>query len=219
MGLRAAYFTAYNTALALGWGYVFAKSVEVAIKEGPQAVYQAVELPLQISQTAAVMEILHSIFGIVRSPVAATLPQVLSRLFLVWGILWPVPQVREHWMVLSLVLSWSITEIFRYTFFAVKEASGGNAPAILLWLRYSLFYVLYPTGIASELGLTYLALPYIKASKIFYIDMPNKVNFAFDYYVCCVLVMLVYVPAGPHMYMHMMGQRRKALSPPKQKAV
>jgi len=24
--------------------------------------------------------------------------------------------------------------------------------------------------------------------------MPNKVNFAFDYYMCCLLVMLIYVP-------------------------
>jgi len=29
-------------------------------------------------------------------------------------------------------------QIFRYTFFAVKEASGNNAPHILLWLRYGL---------------------------------------------------------------------------------
>jgi len=49
--------------------------------------------------------------GIVRSPVSATLPQVLSRLFLVWGILYPAPEVRGHFLVLSLVLSWSITEV------------------------------------------------------------------------------------------------------------
>ncbi|CAI5487783.1 unnamed protein product [Closterium sp. Naga37s-1] len=31
--------------------------------------------------------------GIVRSPVSATLPQIASRLFLVWGVLYPAPQV------------------------------------------------------------------------------------------------------------------------------
>lgn len=41
---------------------------------------QAVELPLKISQTAAVMEIVHSIIGLVRSPVMITgaLPSALT---------------------------------------------------------------------------------------------------------------------------------------------
>ena len=33
--------------------------------------------------------------GLVRSPVTATLPQISSRLFLVWGILWSFPEVKK----------------------------------------------------------------------------------------------------------------------------
>ncbi|CAI5526825.1 unnamed protein product, partial [Closterium sp. Naga37s-1] len=145
-------------------------------------------------------QIIHSILGIVRSPVSATLPQIASRLFLVWGVLYPAPQVlypapqvREHVLVASLLLSWSITEIVRYSFFAVKEAFGFT-PAPLLWLRYSMFYVLYPSGITSEVGLAFLALPYLKASHVFSFDMPNKVNFAVDYYLVCILILLTYIP-------------------------
>ncbi|CAI5979753.1 unnamed protein product [Closterium sp. NIES-64] len=65
--------------------------------------------------------------GIVPSPVSATLPQITSRLFLVWGVLY-----------LAL-------QIVRYSFFAVKEAFGFT-PAPLLWLRHNMFYVLYPSG-------------------------------------------------------------------------
>ncbi|MBA0653789.1 hypothetical protein Goklo_020921 [Gossypium klotzschianum] len=43
----------------------------------------------------------------------------------------------------------------------MKEAFG-FAPSWHLWLRYSTFLVLYPTGISSEVGLIYFALPYIK---------------------------------------------------------
>lgn len=76
--------------------------------------------------------------GLVRSPITATLPQISSRLFVTWGILWSFPevrnpccehspyvglrkkgrrnwtfvlQVRTHVLVSSLVISWSITEV------------------------------------------------------------------------------------------------------------
>jgi len=42
---------------------VFWKSVTVALESGPEAVYSAVELPLQISQTAAVMEVTQFLFS------------------------------------------------------------------------------------------------------------------------------------------------------------
>lgn len=76
--------------------------------------------------------------GLVRSPVSATLPQIGSRLYVTWGILWSFPEVslrwiflyffqwkivefyvnccyflqtRTHILVSSLVISWSITEV------------------------------------------------------------------------------------------------------------
>ncbi|GJP69652.1 hypothetical protein CLOP_g639 [Closterium sp. NIES-67] len=208
--LKALYFVPYNACLAVAWLYVLILTVQALATGGPSTVYATAELPLQIAQTAALMEIIHSILGIVRSPVSATLPQIASRLFLVWGVLYPAPQVREHVLVASLLLSWSITEIVRYSFFAVKEAFG-STPAPLLWLRYSMFYVLYPSGITSEVGLAYLALPYLKASHVFSFDMPNKVNFAVDYYLVCILILLTYIPGSPYMYTYMMGQRKKAL--------
>jgi hypothetical protein len=33
--------------------------------------------------------------GLVRSPVSATLPQIGSRLFLTWGVLWSFPEVSS----------------------------------------------------------------------------------------------------------------------------
>ncbi|KAE9596970.1 putative very-long-chain (3R)-3-hydroxyacyl-CoA dehydratase [Lupinus albus] len=48
--------------------------------------------------------------GLVRSPVSATLPQISSRLYLTWGILWSFPETQSHVLVSSLLISWSITE-------------------------------------------------------------------------------------------------------------
>lgn len=100
----------------------------------------------------------------VRSPVSATLPQISSRLYVSWGILWSFPEVRSHILVSSLVISWSITEIIRYSFFGTREAFG-SAPSCFLRLRYSTFLLLYPAGITSEVGLIYNSLPYMKVQR------------------------------------------------------
>ncbi|XP_068466568.1 very-long-chain (3R)-3-hydroxyacyl-CoA dehydratase PASTICCINO 2A-like [Phaseolus vulgaris] len=100
--------------------------------------------------------------------------------------------------------------IIRYFFFGLKEAFG-SAPSWLLWLRYSTFLVLYPTGISSEVGLIYISLPFIKASEKYCIRMPNKWNFSFDYFCAAVVVLGIYVPGSIHMYSYMLAQRKKAL--------
>ncbi|KAB5547511.1 hypothetical protein DKX38_010917 [Salix brachista] len=146
-------------------------AVKTLKDSGHEHVYNAVEKPLQLAQTAAVLEILHGLVGLVRSPITATLPQIGSRLYLTWVILYSVPEIQSHFLVTSLVISWSITEAsimskvtgvsIRYSFFGMKEVLG-FAPSWLMWLRYSTFLLLYPTGISSEVGLVYFALPYIK---------------------------------------------------------
>ncbi|XP_059624145.1 very-long-chain (3R)-3-hydroxyacyl-CoA dehydratase PASTICCINO 2 [Cornus florida] len=209
--LRRIYLTIYNWTVFVGWFQVLYLALKTLKESGHEHVYDAVEKPLLYAQSAAVLEILHGLVGLVRSPVSATLPQISSRLYVTWGILWSFPETRTHILVSSLVISWSITEIIRYSFFGTKEALG-SAPSWLLWLRYSTFLLLYPTGITSEVGLIYTALPYIKASEKYCIRMPNKLNFSFDYFYAGILALGIYVPGSPHMYGYMLGQRKKALA-------
>ncbi|KAG6557859.1 hypothetical protein Mapa_000627 [Marchantia paleacea] len=208
--LRWLYLSAYNVVLFFGWLQILYLAIEALRKDGPASVYAAVEKPLQIWQTAACFEIFNSIVGIVRSPVTATLPQISSRLYVTWGILYSFPETREHFLVTSLILSWGVTEVIRYLFFALKEAFGVTPP-LLLWIRYSTFFILYPTGIFSEAGLIYVALPFMKVSDLYCLRMPNVMNYAFDYYCAAILILGLYVPGGPYMYTYMIGQRKKAL--------
>ncbi|RZB99198.1 Very-long-chain (3R)-3-hydroxyacyl-CoA dehydratase PASTICCINO 2A isoform B [Glycine soja] len=243
--LRRLYLSLYNWTVLFGWCQVLYFVLKTLNESGHQYVYNAAEKPLLYAQTAAVLEILHGLVGLVRSPVTATLPQISSRLFLVWGILWSFPETRSHVLVTSLLISWSITEakllvsgglslqftnpcfycqiveeilrchkkpapkaeqmkmvqleidrannIIRYSFFGFKETFGFT-PSWLLWLRYSSFLVLYPTGISSEVGLIYIALPFIKASEKYCIRMPNKLNSSFDYFYAAIVAMGIYVP-------------------------
>ncbi|CAK7339630.1 unnamed protein product [Dovyalis caffra] len=209
--LRRLYLTVYNWTVFFGWSQVLFLAVKTLKDSGHEHVYNAVEKPLQLAQTAAVLEILHGLVGLVRSPITATLPQIGSRLYLTWGILYSFPEIRSNFLVTSLVISWSITEIIRYSFFGMKEVLG-FAPSWLMWLRYSTFLLLYPTGISSEVGLVYFALPYMKESEKYCIRMPNKWNYSFDNFCAAILVLGTYIPGSPHMYGYMLGQRKKALS-------
>ncbi|XP_052190095.1 very-long-chain (3R)-3-hydroxyacyl-CoA dehydratase PASTICCINO 2A [Diospyros lotus] len=209
--LRRTYLALYNWVVFAGWFQVLYLALKTLKSSGHEHVYDAVERPLLLAQSAAFLEILHGLVGLVRSPITATLPQIGSRLYVAWGILWSFPEVRGHMLVSSLVISWSITEIIRYSFFGLKEVFG-SAPSLLMWLRYSTFLLLYPTGITSEVGLIYLASPYMKESGKYCVRMPNKWNFSFDYFYAAFLVLGTYVPGGPHMYMYMLSQRKKSIS-------
>jgi very-long-chain (3R)-3-hydroxyacyl-CoA dehydratase len=94
----------------------------------------------------------------VRSPVSTTALQVLSRIILVWGICDPFPSVPANSLFYSSMLTaWSLTEVVRYGYFVF--ALNGYIPGILTWLRYNLFFVLYPMGISSEMALVYKSIP------------------------------------------------------------
>lgn len=55
-----------------------------------------------------------------------------------------------------------MTEVIRYAFYACNLL--GFEPYVLLYLRYTIFYILYPVGASSEAFLIYATLP--KSSPI-----------------------------------------------------
>jgi hypothetical protein len=172
MGLAKNYLLAYNAALIFGWAFVLTVAAKVCVTIGPEHVYQNVEVPLLVAQTAAVMEVIHAIFGIARSPVMVTAMQVSSRLMVVWGVLYIAPPSRAAFLPLanvingvdlglglpSLLFAWGITEVVRYSFYFFKLL--GSVPHSVTWMRYTFFIVLYPLGVASELFLTYSGFPH-----------------------------------------------------------
>ncbi|ONK64452.1 uncharacterized protein A4U43_C07F26140 [Asparagus officinalis] len=85
-------------------------------------------------------------------------------------------------------------------------------PLETLHSRYNTFLILYPPGITSEDGMIFIALAYIKASEKYFIRIPNKWNFSFDYFYAAIIALGNYVPRSPHMYTYMLGQRKKDLS-------
>jgi|TARA_B100001142_G_C14315263_1_gene648252 very-long-chain (3R)-3-hydroxyacyl-CoA dehydratase len=234
MGLTKTYLLAYNGALAFAWARVLVLASLALRDGGHRAVYDAVASPLLVAQTAAVMEILHAMTGIARSPVLVTAMQVSSRLMVVWGVLHVAPPSRVATYVTpialpflggggarvvigvySLMFAWGVTEVIRYGFYFLKLVDALETPIgrFVNWARYTFFLALYPLGVASELWLAWSAAAYVKKRGVLSYPMPNPWNVWIDWPSVTAMFFAGYVPGFPMLFGYMLKQRKKVLSP------
>uniref|UniRef100_A0A183B5V3 Very-long-chain (3R)-3-hydroxyacyl-CoA dehydratase n=1 Tax=Echinostoma caproni TaxID=27848 RepID=A0A183B5V3_9TREM len=168
-----------------------------------------VEFLLRIFQTLALIEVLHAALGLVRSSPFTTAVQISSRVFVVWGILFLLPEEQSIGVPLILI-SWSFAEIIRYVFYMLNICNISSS--LITWLRYSAFMFLYPTGITVSS---------LKETDRYSFALPNKLNCSFDYQFTILMIMASYVPgkrsnflksrfsAAPRLYLYMLSQRRR----------
>ncbi|KAJ1658519.1 hypothetical protein GGF44_002360 [Coemansia sp. RSA 1694] len=199
-GAVEAYLVAYNAASFVGWAYVLVQTVMYVLEHGANldGLFDRIGYAVIYVQTGAALEVVHSLLGLVRSGALTALLQVYSRLLLVWGTLYPFdsPEIRASPGLVLMVLAWSITECVRYSHYALGLL--GIEVRALLYLRYTLFYVLYPAGVSGELLELWAALPHAAAIH------PALRAFL-------LLNMAGYPPVLYKLYTHMIYQRRKVL--------
>jgi hypothetical protein len=94
-----------------------------------------------------------------------------------------------------------LCQVPRYLFYALSLINA--VPAPLLWLRYSLFMILYPTGISGEILCILQAMPMIQAANYLDFPLPNVLNFPFNYYQVLYYATALYLPGAPFLFMHM----------------
>jgi very-long-chain (3R)-3-hydroxyacyl-CoA dehydratase len=147
-GLTKSYLFTYNTLNLLAWGtcVVYTASLlpaNVSNQTLPKVFGQTFSPLLLATQSLALLEVVHSIVGLVRAPFMTTAMQVSSRLLLVWGIMAQFggeivgagqdTQLGDY-AYLGCVFAWGITEVIRYGFFAIT-LSGNSVPSWWTWLR------------------------------------------------------------------------------------
>ncbi|SCW00741.1 LAFE_0C10924g1_1 [Lachancea fermentati] len=191
----------YNLVSALLWGYLLYNVLVVYPKVGQPQFFEEWKDSVTFIQCGAIIEVLNSILGIVRAPVVTTAAQVASRLLVVIGIFQYLPESANcHNVVfLTLLLAWTSTEVVRYLFYFFNLSLASGAPKFVVLLRYNLFWVLYPLGVASELLIIYSALPYAE----------EKYSIYFKW--ALIGSMFTYIPGFPVLFMHMVGQRKKVM--------
>ncbi|XP_061419593.1 very-long-chain (3R)-3-hydroxyacyl-CoA dehydratase 2-like isoform X3 [Lethenteron reissneri] len=159
-----------------------------------RGVYRSVEKPLKLFQTASVLEVLYSFFGIVPSSVTLKAFHVSSRIFLLWAVVHSVREVQNEESTLLFIVTWMVTEIVRYSFYTFTLLQ--YIPYCVKWARYSFFIVLYPLGVLGELLTIHAALPHVQRKGLYSITMPNAHNFSFDYHTFLIAIMIAYVPGA-----------------------
>lgn len=149
-------------------------------------------------QTLAVLEVVHSILGLVRSPIMTTVMQISSRLLLTWGVVDLFPDCAQSLAFSTMVLAWSVTEVIRYSYYALNIRNNGYVPKFLTWLRYNTFFVLYPLGAGSEM---FLAFKSLKEAQQWYPMYATALR----------VILAIYIPGFYVMYTHMIKQRRRVM--------
>ncbi|KAH8156325.1 hypothetical protein CIB48_g11919 [Xylaria polymorpha] len=203
--VKNGYLILYNAVSAILWLAVLGRIAGINAVRGPQFAYPAVGEFCKWTQTLAGIEVLHSLFSIVRAPLFTTFMQVFSRYAIVWGITDLFPQLGANPAYSSMLVAWSVTEVIRYSYFALTLS--GWQPSTLHWLRYHAFFVLYPLGISSEAWLIWLA---VEPARHAVHPLYSTALWAY--------VVFVYPPSAYILYTHMMAQRRKVLKASNTKA-
>lgn len=145
------------------------------------------------------------------SPLFPQFP-VLSRLAVLWFIMHVSTAAQASPALFLCTLSWSLVEVPRYSYYLYKLCDIEPFYAHK-WVRYSLFLVLYPTGIAGEIGNLLYALP--GAAAINVSPGPgNALNVAYNHQVFLAILLLLYIPGSPLMIGHMWKERCKQLAAP-----
>ena len=217
--LKDSYLILYNAACIGGWAYVLYLFTVHVINQAPcclpsllesfsQVYHSTPELSkaLVIVQTAAIMEIVHAATGLVRSPAAVTAMQVSSRLVALFAIVFS-PFAQNHYGAGLMILGWSLVEVPRYAFYVAALISGDatkGTPYPLFYLRYSLFFVLYPLGISGEL----LTFKNAISDNAFLSAFTGMSSILYNTYY---FIILTYIPGGPFMYMNMVWNRANAM--------
>jgi len=214
------YLIIYNLACCIGWAAVLALSQQAllaspfaislaSINKALSSIYGIPGLAntLIIVQCAAILEIVHAAMGLVRSPVIVTTLQVGSRIAAIFAIT-NSPNAQTQFGAGLMILSWALVEVPRYAFYVSALITGDatkKTPYPLFWLRYSLFAVLYPTGITGELTV------FLAASKdpVFLSFLGNGYENIMYYYIMSFPV--IYAPGAIPMILNMAANRKSAM--------
>ena len=209
LSFKRTYLICYNLLQTTLWTLCFLQVFGALLRTrlGYRA-FRSAEPFARAGQALAWMEVIHAGTGLAGGGVSAAFIQSLGRsvvLFAILGKIWESADMTAA----ILVLVWSLADVFRYVFYIASLFN--NCPYWLVWLRYSLFLILYPIGIVSEWLIYLHTLRYFDDTRLYSINLPNPWNFAFDFGVYARIMLVSYLYMGPYMYRYMLGQRRRKL--------
>ncbi|CAM9830216.1 unnamed protein product [Laminaria digitata] len=202
-----AYLLVYNLVCACGWyDAIFKICGGLAEGGGVRDAVEASHDVIVVLQLLSTLEFVHGCVGLVRSNPVNIFMQVVGRDLALFSVVTAFPPVRDSPWVLMMFSAWAASEVVRYPFYALSIA--GMCPAVLHWLRYTAFILLYPLGFAGELGTWVVGMPHIKAVGL--PDIPGLPEGS-TLYILYAYIVFAFAIGAPKLYLHMIRQRKKQL--------
>lgn len=113
-----------------------------------------------------------------------------------------------QWGAALMIFSWALVEVPRYLFYVAAIVTGDatkGTPYPLFWLRYSLFAVLYPTGISGELSV------FLTSAKCdTFLSTLGESNKSIMYWYAMAFP-IIYAPGALPMIFNMVANRKSAM--------
>jgi len=219
--LASLYLSVYNLTSALLWGSLLQRAVALlwpAFFVGAISIWDwnkgsivfahiwSTCMPLLlVTQTMALLDVLHAVLGLSGSSVRPALMQVIGRNLVLFLIHTVNPDVQHLGVSVVMLLVWSLVEIIRFPYYLLAVWSINFPPLTLL--RYSIWIVLYPIGMASESYIQFLSMPAVKTNRF------GVVNGLEVFYYFQWAWFLITLASYPSMLLHMAAQSKKALMP------
>jgi very-long-chain (3R)-3-hydroxyacyl-CoA dehydratase len=220
--LRKAYLLSYNLLQCSLWTHTFYlllkhvppyMQLPPTVRWSPAAVtalYTQISPSALIAQRLSWLEVGHATVGLAGGGIGAAFIQALGRSAVLLVLVEAAASARGCVAAPLLIVAAACSDLVRYTFYVAGLV--GACPRWLMVLRYSMFLVAYPAGIACEWLLYFVSLAEVDAKGIGRVTMPNSWNFAFDYGVWNRGVLAVYAYFGPSLFLYMLRQRNKKVS-------
>ena len=114
--------------------------------------------------------------------------------------------VETYPVIFIFIMIISLTEGIRYPYYALKQLDLDRTAIGLFFgfFRYTLFLVLYPIGASFEVVTAFQAISTIERDRIMIIEMPNKMNFAFNIIYFIYSMVPIYLTLFPKNYIYML---------------
>ncbi|KAF6996206.1 hypothetical protein CFC21_012574 [Triticum aestivum] len=202
------YLLAYNSVQAIGWSLALLRLLPcLAPPVSVRPAYAAAGDLICFLQTCAVLETVHAAVGLVpTSPFLAFL-QWGGRTHFILALLRQIPEVQGSPSVFITFMAWSISEVIRYSHYALTTLKV--CPAWMTYLRYTAFIPLYPIGVGpGEMWTMYQALPFVKERGLY---SGFFAKFSMSYHSFLVGVLLCYPLLWLKLYLHVFKQRKSKL--------
>jgi len=153
MSNKSLYLIFYNLLQLLGRTLFLLKVTIGLIKsKSLTEIFEETIFLLALVQYASILEIFHTFYKLVKAVLCIVMVENLGRIAIVATLQFCKNSISNGYLL--IYVGWSVLEIVRYFFDLLLLVKRNNKnfdiPYFLIWLRYSLFIILYPIGVSGE---------------------------------------------------------------------